>query len=350
MGTNRPARSGRVPRMEGELRSLSLVICPKCQNVMTTVDKNGIHIEQCGGCRGIFWTGANSNRSCARRTPTTVPRLRRPTVDHPTAAATAASRAARRARTHPALRPAPLLRGLAEALPGRRLLRRFAQALPGWLLRGLAEAVRRVPTQAQFPGESVRLTSDVLDLKICPACGDRAQRPAVEEERLVCAACGHRAAFHRLPLFALTGPSGAWQVHGGAQLARRLSGEVVVLEQDVLWTGGLRDDVDGHPRFRSTWLRMAAMIHQSGRPVVLCGTVVPPEFEPLPERVFFADIHYLALVAEPEVLTRRLRARPAWRGGTNRGSRRCWSSPSGCGGKRRGCPLPWSCSTRPRRR
>ncbi|MFC9255393.1 zf-TFIIB domain-containing protein [Amycolatopsis thailandensis] len=30
------------------------MICPKCQNVMKTVDKNGIHIDQCQGCRGIF--------------------------------------------------------------------------------------------------------------------------------------------------------------------------------------------------------------------------------------------------------------------------------------------------------
>ncbi len=81
----------------------------------------------------------------------------------------------------------------------------------------------------------------------------------------------------------------------------------------MLWTGGLRDDVDGHPSFRSTWLRMAAMIQQNGRPVVLCGTVVPAEFESLPERVFFSDIHYLALVAESAVLARRLRARPQWR-------------------------------------
>jgi Zn-finger nucleic acid-binding protein len=36
------------------MRRLSYVICPKCQNAMTTVDKNGIHIDQCGGCRGIF--------------------------------------------------------------------------------------------------------------------------------------------------------------------------------------------------------------------------------------------------------------------------------------------------------
>ncbi|HVW43506.1 MAG TPA: zf-TFIIB domain-containing protein [Amycolatopsis sp.] len=30
------------------------MICPKCQNMMRTVNKNGVHIEQCEGCRGIF--------------------------------------------------------------------------------------------------------------------------------------------------------------------------------------------------------------------------------------------------------------------------------------------------------
>lgn len=30
------------------------MICPKCQNTMRTVDRQGIHIEQCDGCRGIF--------------------------------------------------------------------------------------------------------------------------------------------------------------------------------------------------------------------------------------------------------------------------------------------------------
>ncbi|WP_216210792.1 AAA family ATPase [Amycolatopsis aidingensis] len=155
----------------------------------------------------------------------------------------------------------------------------------------------------------------MLDPRICPACGDRAERPRTEAARAVlcCAVCGHRWPFQRLPLFALTGPSGAGKSTVGPALAQRLADRVVVLEQDVLWTGGLRDDVDGHPLFRSTWLRMAAMVHQSGRPVVLCGTVVPAEFEPLPERVLFADIHYLALVAEPGALAARLRARPAWR-------------------------------------
>ncbi len=42
---------GRIP---DSVSSLVCVICPKCQNVMATVDRNGIHIEQCQGCRGIF--------------------------------------------------------------------------------------------------------------------------------------------------------------------------------------------------------------------------------------------------------------------------------------------------------
>ncbi|MEC3975389.1 AAA family ATPase [Amycolatopsis sp. H20-H5] len=153
----------------------------------------------------------------------------------------------------------------------------------------------------------------VLDPQICPSCGDRAERPSVADGLLACGRCGHRWPFKRLPLFALTGPSGAGKSTVGPLLAQRLGERVVVLEQDVLWTGALRDDVPGHPAFRSAWLRLAAMIGQGGRPVVLCGTVAPPEFESLPERVFFADIHYLALVGEPSALRERLRARPAWR-------------------------------------
>ncbi|MFF4592507.1 AAA family ATPase [Amycolatopsis sp. NPDC001319] len=149
-----------------------------------------------------------------------------------------------------------------------------------------------------------------LDLRICPACGDRAERPRAEGAVLECVLCGHRWPFRRLPLFALTGPSGAGKSTVGPALAARLAGDAVVLEQDVLWAGALRDDI---PAFRAAWLRMAAMLHQNGRPVVLCGTVAPQEVEPLPERVFFSDVHYLALVADDAVLRKRLRARPAWR-------------------------------------
>ena len=155
-----------------------------------------------------------------------------------------------------------------------------------------------------------------MDLKICIACGTRMDNLVVpaDEAVLVCAECGHRQPFLRLPMFALTGPSGTGKSTVSRLLASELGDQVVVLEQDVLWTAGLQDPGDDFGPFRSTWLRMAAMIHQSGRPVVLVGTVVPAQLEHRPERVFLGAIHYLALVCDAGVLAPRLRARPAWRG------------------------------------
>ncbi|GLZ38266.1 AAA family ATPase [Actinokineospora sp. NBRC 105648] len=149
---------------------------------------------------------------------------------------------------------------------------------------------------------------------ICVACGDWADAPRVDGAVLVCDACGHREPFHRLPMFALTGPSGTGKSTVCRGLTAHLGDRAVVLEQDVLWIGALRDPEDDFGAFRQTWLRMAAMVNQNGRPTVLCGTVAPPQFEHRPERALFAEIHYLALVAEDDVLAARLRARPAWRG------------------------------------
>nr|WP_235000972.1 AAA family ATPase [Marinactinospora thermotolerans] len=150
---------------------------------------------------------------------------------------------------------------------------------------------------------------------ICARCGARTDVPLVEPDEPVirCAACGHRRRFHRLPLYCVTGPSGTGKSTVARLLGERLSDRFVVLEQDVLWLAGLRDPADDHRAFRSAWLRVISMIHQNGRPAVLCGTVVPPELEPLPERALFAEIRYLSLVCDPDVLAERLRARPAWR-------------------------------------
>jgi broad-specificity NMP kinase len=148
---------------------------------------------------------------------------------------------------------------------------------------------------------------------ICARCGWTLDPPGAAEAALSCGECGHQQAFSRQPLFCLAGASGTGKSTVARLLLPRLADRFVVLEQDVLWLSPLRDPADEHRLFRSTWLRLAAMIGQSGRPVLLCGTVVPPELEPLPERALFSDVQYLALTCRPDVLARRLRARPAWR-------------------------------------
>lgn len=157
-----------------------------------------------------------------------------------------------------------------------------------------------------------------MDLEICAACGARLDAPHADAEEpvVVCRHCGDVRPFRRLPLLLVTGPSGVGKSTAAVLLASRLSERVVVLDQDLLWIPELQDASGEHRLFRRTWLRMVSAISQNGRPVLLCGTVVPGQFEASPERTLVADIHYLALVCEDEELAARLRARPPWRGWT----------------------------------
>ncbi len=156
----------------------------------------------------------------------------------------------------------------------------------------------------------------MIDPRICPHCGERGDpvlAVAGAPSRLGCVHCGGERPWTRRPLFCLTGPSGAGKSTVAALVGPAVADRVVTLEQDVLWDPELAQRPGGVRQFRASWLRLAAMIAQHGRPVLLCGTVVPAELEQLPERVLFDGVHYLALVAEADLLAARLRGRPAWR-------------------------------------
>jgi hypothetical protein len=154
---------------------------------------------------------------------------------------------------------------------------------------------------------------------VCTACGLSHVEPEFDgSSHLVCSSCGDRRPFRRLPLLMVGGPAGAGKSSVGASLLGDLT-EAVVIECDLLWRREFDTPEDDYSEYFRLWLRLAAHISQSGKPVALFGAgfAVPHSVEPRPERRLFDAVHYLGLVCDDEVLTARLRARPSWRNTTD---------------------------------
>jgi hypothetical protein len=161
-------------------------------------------------------------------------------------------------------------------------------------------------------------------INVCARCGLYVEEKEIRKQSgtvalAVCPHCGHGQPFRRLPLFVLTGASGAGKTAVGLELVKAQLRdeswvpECVYLEQDILWRDEFVGPENGYRAFRNMWLRVAKNVGQSGRPVVLCGSAVPEQYETCPERRYFAGIHYLALVCADDLLRGRLQARPGWR-------------------------------------
>ena len=154
---------------------------------------------------------------------------------------------------------------------------------------------------------------------VCTSCGLSHVEPEFDGSGyLVCSACGGRRPFRRLPLLMIGGPAGAGKSTVGAVLLGELT-EAVVIESDLLWRREFDTPEDGYREYFRLWLRLAAHISQSGKPVALFGAgfAAPHNTEPLPERRLFDAVHYLGLVCDEEALAARLRARPSWRNTTD---------------------------------
>jgi gluconate kinase len=149
---------------------------------------------------------------------------------------------------------------------------------------------------------------------VCPQCGEYSEEKAIDVRGpfAICPGCGFAHRFERLPLFLVTGASGSGKSTLGLELVHRAH-ECVVMEGDILWRPEFDTPEDGYRAYRNLWLRLAKNISQNGRPVVLLGSGLPEQFECCTERRYFSEVHYLALVADDDLLEARLRARPAWR-------------------------------------
>ena len=144
---------------------------------------------------------------------------------------------------------------------------------------------------------------------VCDGCGLHV-KPVIEPDRQCarCPECGHVSFMKLLPLFIVTGTSGAGKSTVVPELRRRLPA-FDVFDMDLL--AG-----DDWQQIKWNWLKIAHSIAQSGRGTVLCGTVVPENLAGAPYLPYFDAICYLNLHCDDETRAARLRARPAYRGTT----------------------------------
>jgi predicted ABC-type ATPase len=149
---------------------------------------------------------------------------------------------------------------------------------------------------------------------VCPQCGEYTEEKQIDPAGpfAICPHCQYAHSFLQQPLFIVTGASGVGKTTACLALVPVLQ-ECVVLESDILWGLISATPEDNYRTYRNAWLRLAKNIGQAGRPVVLCGSAVPEQYESCKERQYFSTLHYLALVCDDETLSERLKQRPAWR-------------------------------------
>jgi hypothetical protein len=144
---------------------------------------------------------------------------------------------------------------------------------------------------------------------VCPTCGEYCVEKTIDASGpfAICPYCGSAHPFLQLPLFVITGPSGA----GKTTLCLELI--PLLRECVILWGAVLARPENNYRDYRNLCLRIAKNVGQNGRPVVLGGTAIPEQFETCPERRYFSTLYYLTLVCDDQLLEERLKQRPAWR-------------------------------------
>lgn len=155
---------------------------------------------------------------------------------------------------------------------------------------------------------------------VCPQCGKYSVEKIIDSTgqntaNAICPFCHYAYPFLRQPLFIITGASCSGKSTACLGLVSRLREECVVMESDILWGMVPATVTDNYRDYRNVWLRVAKNIGQAGKPVVLCGSAIPEQFEPCPERRYFSTLYYLAMICDDSMLAARLRFRPAWRHG-----------------------------------
>ena len=110
----------------------------------------------------------------------------------------------------------------------------------------------------------------------------------------------------RLPLFIVSGASCVGKSTACEILFQRET-DYVVMEGDLLWNNVYHTPEDDFRAYRTLQMNLYANIAQAGTPVVSCDCALPKQYESLPERNLFTEIHYIAIVCDDKTMERRMR-------------------------------------------
>ena len=141
----------------------------------------------------------------------------------------------------------------------------------------------------------------------CDRCGSfTIARTALRGDwgEFACSSCQRQFSRRVLPLFIVTGASGAGKTTIIGLLQRRLT-EYGVFDKDALWA----QDWD---TVYNNYFRIASALAQGGRLSVIVGTLLPEFFAGLSDRDLVGTIHYANLHCDDEARARRLLTRRTW--------------------------------------
>ena len=87
----------------------------------------------------------------------------------------------------------------------------------------------------------------------------------------------------------ITGASGVGKSTVCSNLMN-ISDDFIVIECDIFWNEQFNKPENDYKEFREHCLRVSKNVAQGGKPVVLCGSSTPTQYEACLERRYFSDV------------------------------------------------------------
>ena len=142
-------------------------------------------------------------------------------------------------------------------------------------------------------------------VEICPNCGNYDYDKPGEESAVTCPKCSHPWDFKKLPLFIVTGASGAGK-STTLQALQQMTDELVCLESDIFYNAMPHETPEDYMAQTELLMAFSRDIMQCGKPTIWSRAGNIQMLSGAYGTRFFSDIFVLALTVGEQELRRRM--------------------------------------------